>query len=70
MPKWFSQIIKKIMQRHFALKNRYLKHYAFCTFFDKFWEPFLQNGHFYFSKNVQNQKRPSNLEPPFFRGLY
>jgi hypothetical protein len=58
------------MQRHFALKKWVLQHYALCTFFAKFSEPFLQNGHFSFFKNVQNQKRPTNLEQPFFRGPY
>jgi hypothetical protein len=64
----FWKKIKKIMQWHLELKNWYLHHYAFCTFFGKFWMPFLQNGHFSFFKNVQNQKRPTNLETPFFLG--
>jgi hypothetical protein len=58
------------MQRQLELKNWYLHHYALCTFFAKFSEPFLENGHFYFSKNVQNQKRPTNLDQPFFWDPY
>jgi len=62
--------MKKIVQRLFERFFLYLHHYALCTFFAKFSEPFLQNGHFYFSKNVQNQKRPTNLDPPFFWDPY
>ena len=69
-PKSAKKSREKIMQRLFASFFLYLHHYAFCTFFVKFWEPFLKNGHFYFSKNVQNQKRPTNLEWHFFEGPY
>ena len=70
MPKWFSKLIKKIMQSFFASFFSYLQHYALCTFFCKFYFPFLKNGHFYFFKNVQNRKQPKNLEMAFFGGPY
>jgi hypothetical protein len=64
------EINKKIMQPFFERFFSYLEHYALCTFFCKFYFPFFKNGHFYFFKNVQNRKRPKNLEMAFFEGPY
>jgi hypothetical protein len=60
-----EKLSKKIMQSIFALKFWNLHHHGVCTFFCKIYFPFFKNGHFYFSKNVQNRKPRMNLELPF-----
>ena len=41
-----------------------------ARFSTNFGSHFCKMDIFHFSKNVQNQKRPTNLDRPFFRGPY
>ena len=68
MPKWFSELINFFMQRLFASFFRHLDHYAFCTFFAKFLEPFLQNGHFSFFQKCPKSKTANESRSTFFLG--
>jgi len=42
----------------------------YARFSPNFRSHFCKMDIFHFSKNVQNQKRPMNLDQPFFRGPY
>ena len=68
MPKWFSELIFFFMQRLFASFFLYLQHHALCTFFAKFSEPFLKNGHFSFFQKCPKSKTANESRSTFFRG--
>jgi hypothetical protein len=50
-------------------KNQNLQHYGLCTFFDKFWEPFSQNGHFSIFQKCPKSKTANESRLAFFRGF-
>uniref|UniRef100_A0A6C0ESV3 Uncharacterized protein n=1 Tax=viral metagenome TaxID=1070528 RepID=A0A6C0ESV3_9ZZZZ len=56
------------MQRLFERFFRHLHHDAFCTFFAKFSEPFLENGHFSFFQKCPKSKTANESRTTFFLG--